>query len=127
MVTAQGAVAPFLDALASSGSDMVGNSMGGGVGINFAIHHPDRIGRLVTIGGIGTNIFSPGPSEGIRLLQEFTEDPTRQRLVDWLQLDGLRPVAGHRRTDRGTLAAGHRSGRRWPPRAECTARPPSPR
>ena len=34
----------------------------------------------------------PGPSEGIRLLQEFTEDPTRQRLVDWLfQLDGLRP------------------------------------
>jgi pimeloyl-ACP methyl ester carboxylesterase len=58
--------------------------LGGAVGINFAIHNPDRIGRLVTIGGIGTNIFSPGPSEGIRLLQEFTEDPTRQRLVDWL-------------------------------------------
>jgi len=38
----------------------------------------------VTIGGIGTNIFSSGPSEGIRLLQEFTEDPTRQRLIDWL-------------------------------------------
>jgi len=38
----------------------------------------------VTIGGIGTNIFSPGPSEGIRLLQEFTEEPRRQRLVDWL-------------------------------------------
>ena len=38
----------------------------------------------MTIGGIGTNIFSPGPSEGIRLLQEFTENPTRQRLVDWL-------------------------------------------
>ena len=58
--------------------------MGGGVGINFAIHNPDRVGRLVTIGGIGTNVFSPGPSEGIRLLQEFTEEPTRQRLVDWL-------------------------------------------
>ena len=58
--------------------------MGGGVGINFAINNPDHIGKLVTIGGIGTNIFSPGPSEGIRLLQEFTEDPTRQRLVDWL-------------------------------------------
>ncbi|MBP1821988.1 pimeloyl-ACP methyl ester carboxylesterase [Mycobacterium sp. OAE908] len=84
MVTAQGAVAPFLDALGVDRVDIVGNSMGGGVGINFAIHHPDRIGRLVTIGGIGTNIFSPGPSEGIRLLQEFTEEPTRQRLVDWL-------------------------------------------
>jgi pimeloyl-ACP methyl ester carboxylesterase len=84
MITAQGAVTPFLDALGIDRVDIVGNSMGGAVGINFAIHNPDRIGRLVTIGGIGTNIFSPGPSEGIRLLQEFTEDPTRQRLVDWL-------------------------------------------
>lgn len=84
MVTAQGAVAPFLDALGIDRVDIVGNSMGGGVGITFAINTPDRIGRLVTIGGIGTNIFSPGPSEGIRLLQEFTENPTRQRLVDWL-------------------------------------------
>ncbi|MCV7236573.1 alpha/beta hydrolase [Mycolicibacterium celeriflavum] len=84
MVTAQGAVVPFLDALGVDRVDIVGNSMGGGVGINFAINNPDRIGKLVTIGGIGTNIFSPGPSEGIRLLQEFTEDPTRQRLVDWL-------------------------------------------
>jgi pimeloyl-ACP methyl ester carboxylesterase len=84
MVTAQGVVGPFLDALDIPRVDIVGNSMGGGVGINFAINHSDRIGKLVTIGGIGTNVFSPGPSEGIRLLQEFTEDPTRQRLIDWL-------------------------------------------
>ena len=85
MVTAQGAVKPFLDALDVPRVDVIGNSMGGGVGINFAIHQPDRIGKLVTIGGIGTNVFSPGPSEGIRLLQDFTEEPTRQRLVDWLR------------------------------------------
>jgi pimeloyl-ACP methyl ester carboxylesterase len=84
MIDAQGAVLPFLDAIGVDKVDVIGNSMGGGVGINFAIGSPDRIGKLVTIGGIGTNIFSPGPSEGIRLLQEFTEDPTRQRLVDWL-------------------------------------------
>jgi pimeloyl-ACP methyl ester carboxylesterase len=84
MLTAQGAVTPFLDELGVDRVDIVGNSMGGGVGINFAINNADRIGRLVTIGGIGTNIFSPGPSEGIRLLQEFTEEPSRQRLVDWL-------------------------------------------
>jgi pimeloyl-ACP methyl ester carboxylesterase len=84
MVDAQSSVAPFLDAVGVDRVDIVGNSMGGGVGINFAIHHADRVGKLVTIGGIGTNIFSPAPSEGIRLLQEFTEDPTRQRLVDWL-------------------------------------------
>jgi pimeloyl-ACP methyl ester carboxylesterase len=84
MVTAQQVVQPFLDALDVATVDIVGNSMGGGVGINFAINNPDRVTKLVTIGGIGTNIFSPGPSEGIRLLQEFTEEPTRQRLIDWL-------------------------------------------
>ena len=84
MVTAQGAVTPFLDALGVDRVDIIGNSMGGGVGINFAINQPDRIGKLVTIGGIGTNVFSPGPSEGIRLLQEFTEEPTRERLIAWL-------------------------------------------
>jgi pimeloyl-ACP methyl ester carboxylesterase len=58
--------------------------MGGSVGINYTIRQPAKVRRIVTIGGIGTNIFTAGPSEGIRLLQEFTENPTRQRLVDWL-------------------------------------------
>jgi pimeloyl-ACP methyl ester carboxylesterase len=84
MLTAAGATVSFIDALELDRVDIIGNSMGGGVGINFAIQHPDKVRRLVTIGGIGTNVFSPGPSEGIRLLQEFTEDPTRQRLIDWL-------------------------------------------
>jgi pimeloyl-ACP methyl ester carboxylesterase len=84
MLDAQGSVVAFADALGLERVDVIGNSMGGGVGINFAINHADRVGKLVTIGGIGVNIFSPGPSEGIRLLQEFTEDPTRQRLIDWL-------------------------------------------
>jgi len=84
MITAFGAVPTFVDALGLDTVDIIGNSMGGGVGINYATHQPAKVRRLVTIGGIGTNIFSPGPSEGIRLLQEFTEDPTRQRLVDWL-------------------------------------------
>lgn len=84
MLDAQKAVGIFADALGLDQVDIIGNSMGGGVGINFAINHPDRVRRLVTIGGIGTNLFSPGPSEGIRLLQEFTEEPTRARLVDWL-------------------------------------------
>ncbi len=84
MVTAFGAAGTFVDALKFDSVDIVGNSMGGGVGINYAIREPAKVRRLVTIGGIGTNIFTPGPSEGIRLLQEFTADPTRQRLVDWL-------------------------------------------
>jgi pimeloyl-ACP methyl ester carboxylesterase len=74
----------FVDGLELGRVDIIGNSMGGGVGINYAIQHPANVHRLVTIGGIGTNIFSPGPSEGIKLLQEFTENPTRERLIDWL-------------------------------------------
>jgi pimeloyl-ACP methyl ester carboxylesterase len=117
MVTAQRAVVPFLDALGVDTVSIVGNSMGGGVGINFAIRNPGRIARLVTIGGVGTNIFSPGPSEGIRLLQEFTEDPTRQRLVDWLKsmvydqsliTDELIEERWQLATDPETLAAARR-------------------
>ena len=48
----------------------------------FVLSAPAR--AACALGGIGTNIFTAAPSEGIRLLQEFTENPTRQRLVDWL-------------------------------------------
>jgi len=84
MITALDAVVRFVDALGLETVDIVGNSMGGGVAINFAIAHPERVRRLVTIGGIGRNILTPGPPEGIRLLQEFTEEPTRERLIRWL-------------------------------------------
>ena len=84
MVTAFGAVGQFADALGLDTFDIVGNAMGGGVGINYAITSPDKVRRLVTIGGIGTNLLSPGPAEGIRLLQEFTENPTRDSLIRWL-------------------------------------------
>ncbi|NEW47757.1 alpha/beta fold hydrolase [Nocardia cyriacigeorgica] len=84
MVTALEAVIEFVDALGLDRVDIIGNSMGGGVALNYAIAHPDKVGKLVTIGGIGKNIFSPGPGEGIKLLQEFTENPTRARLAEWL-------------------------------------------
>ncbi|MEV0853427.1 alpha/beta fold hydrolase [Nocardia fluminea] len=84
MVTALDAVVRFVDALGLDSVDIIGNSMGGGVALNYAIAHPERVGKLVTIGGIGRNLFSPGPGEGIKLLQEFTEEPTRERLIQWL-------------------------------------------
>lgn len=117
MITAYGTIAPFLDALGVDKAHVIGNSMGGGVGINFASTSPERVGRLVTIGGIGVNIFSPSPSEGIRLLQEFVEDPTRQRLVDWLKsmvynqalvTDDLVEERWQLATDEATLAAARR-------------------
>lgn len=84
MITALDGLEKFADALGLDRFDILGNSMGGGVGINYAIAHPERVRKLVTIGGIGRNIFSPGPGEGIKLLQEFTENPTRESLIQWL-------------------------------------------
>jgi 2-hydroxy-6-oxonona-2,4-dienedioate hydrolase len=84
MVAAPAAVLRFLDGLGLQQVDVIGNSMGGIVATQVAAAHPDRIRRLVTIGGIGRNIFSPGPGEGIKLLVEFTEEPTRERLIQWL-------------------------------------------
>ncbi|WP_116202440.1 alpha/beta fold hydrolase [Amycolatopsis circi] len=84
MPAAERAVLDLLDGLDIAAADLVGNSMGGFVATRTAIAHPDRVRRLVTVGGMGTNIFSPAPGEGINLLTEFVEDPTRERLVQWL-------------------------------------------
>jgi 2-hydroxy-6-oxonona-2,4-dienedioate hydrolase len=84
MLAARPAVTRFLDGLSIGQADVIGNSMGGIVATQVALAHPDRVRRLVTIGGIGTNLLSPGPGEGIRLLMEFTDDPTRERLIQWL-------------------------------------------
>ncbi len=84
MAAAPASVLRFLDGLGLHQVDVVGNSMGGIVAAQVAAAHPDRIRRMVTIGGVGRNVFSPGPGEGIKLLMEFTEEPTRERLVQWL-------------------------------------------
>ncbi|MGY1812482.1 alpha/beta fold hydrolase [Blastococcus sp. SYSU D00820] len=84
MQAAPASVTRFLDGLGLERVDVIGNSMGGIVAANVAIAAPDRIRRLVTIGGIGRNVFSPSPGEGIELLMQFTDDPTRERLVAWL-------------------------------------------
>ena len=79
------AVLDFLDGMALDPLPIVGNSMGGNVAARIAASHPDRVSRLVTIGGVGLALFSPMPAEGIKLLVQFVEDPTRERLVAWME------------------------------------------
>jgi pimeloyl-ACP methyl ester carboxylesterase len=78
------AVTRFLDGLGIERANVIGNSMGAIVAAQAALASPDRVRCLVTIGGIGTSLLSPAPSEGIRLLMEFTDDPSRERLIQWL-------------------------------------------
>ncbi len=85
MLAAPAAVIRFLDGLGIERADIIGNSLGGQVASRIAMDHPERVRRLVTIGGVGRNLYSPLPGEGINLLVEFTEDPTREKLVKWLR------------------------------------------
>ncbi|WP_051753546.1 alpha/beta fold hydrolase [Streptosporangium amethystogenes] len=66
---------------------IVGNSLGGMLATRFALDTPARAGRLVLMGpgGVGFPLFGPQPTEGIKRLVEFTTDPTRDKLVAWME------------------------------------------
>jgi 2-hydroxy-6-oxonona-2,4-dienedioate hydrolase len=85
MLAALPAVVDFLDALSLGALPVLGNSMGGNVAARLAAGHPERVSRLVTIGGVGIPLFSAAPPEGIKLLVQFVEDPTRERLRAWME------------------------------------------
>lgn len=84
LLTAPSSVERFLDGLDLERVSIVGNSMGGIVALSVAMKAPERVDRLVTVGGVGRNLFSPGPGEGIRLLAEFADAPSREKLIRWL-------------------------------------------
>ncbi|MDG3011649.1 alpha/beta fold hydrolase [Rhodococcus sp. D2-41] len=84
MMMAVPAVTRFLDGLGLDSVNVIGNSMGGIVAANVAIAQPDRVRKLVSVGGIGRNVLAPSPGEGIKLLTEFTDNPTREGLIRWL-------------------------------------------
>ncbi len=85
MVEAVGAVPAFLEGLGLGPVDIIGNSMGGVVGARIAIARPELVNKFVSIGGMGKNVLSSSPGEGIKLLMEFTDNPTREGLIRWLQ------------------------------------------
>ncbi|MEO0493830.1 MAG: alpha/beta fold hydrolase [Actinomycetota bacterium] len=79
------AVTSFVDGLGLETFSLVGNSLGGKISAQTAAAHPERVERLVTIGGVGLPLFSALPSEGIMRLVEFVENPSRELLVSWMR------------------------------------------
>lgn len=67
---------------------LLGNSLGGGAAVRFALDHPDRAGRLVLMGpgGLSVNLFAPDPTEGVRRLAGFGANPTRENLEAFLRI-----------------------------------------
>ena len=78
----------LFDHLGIGRAAMVGNSLGGGTAVRFALDNPDRAGRLVLMGpgGLSVNLFAPDPTEGVKLLGRFTVEPTRENLEKFLRI-----------------------------------------
>lgn len=67
---------------------LLGNSLGGGAAVRFALDYPDRAGRLVLMGpgGLSVNLFAPDPTEGVKNLGRFSYQPTRENLEAFLRI-----------------------------------------
>ncbi len=83
------ALAGLLDELGIARVQLVGNSLGGGTAVRFALRFPERTGRLVLMGpgGLSLNVFAADPTEGVRALMEFPAPPgpTREKLAAFLR------------------------------------------
>jgi 4,5:9,10-diseco-3-hydroxy-5,9,17-trioxoandrosta-1(10),2-diene-4-oate hydrolase len=83
------ALAGLLDQVGAARVHLVGNSLGGGAALRFAIDYPDRVGRLVLMGpgGLTLNVFAPDPTEGVRRLMEFgaPPGPSRDKMAAFLR------------------------------------------
>jgi 4,5:9,10-diseco-3-hydroxy-5,9,17-trioxoandrosta-1(10),2-diene-4-oate hydrolase len=83
------ALAALLTSLGVDRVHLVGNSLGGGTAVRFALNYPDRVGRLVLMGpgGLSLNLFAPDPTEGVKRLMEFAAPPgpTREKLEAFLR------------------------------------------
>jgi 4,5:9,10-diseco-3-hydroxy-5,9,17-trioxoandrosta-1(10),2-diene-4-oate hydrolase len=82
-------LAALLDQLGIERVHLIGNSLGGGTAVRFALRHRARAGRLVLMGpgGLSLNVFAPDPTEGVRRLMEFgaPPGPSREKLAAFLR------------------------------------------
>jgi 4,5:9,10-diseco-3-hydroxy-5,9,17-trioxoandrosta-1(10),2-diene-4-oate hydrolase len=83
------ALAALLTGLGIERAHLVGNSLGGGTAVRFALNYPERAGRLVLMGpgGLSLNLFAPDPTEGVKRLMEFAAPPgpSREKLEAFLR------------------------------------------
>jgi 4,5:9,10-diseco-3-hydroxy-5,9,17-trioxoandrosta-1(10),2-diene-4-oate hydrolase len=83
------ALASLLDHLRIERVHLVGNSLGGGTAVRFALNYPERAARLVLMGpgGLSMNVFSPDPTEGVTRLAQFAAPPgpSKEKMAAFLR------------------------------------------
>ena len=72
----------LLDELGLERIHLLGNSLGGGTAMRFALLFPERVGRLVLMGpgGLSLNLFHADPTEGVKRLMEFGAAPSEETM-----------------------------------------------
>ncbi len=82
-------LAALLDELGIEKVHLLGNSLGGGTAVRFALKYPKRVGRLILMGpgGLSLNVFSPDPTEGTKRLFEFgaPPGPSKEKMAAFLR------------------------------------------
>jgi pimeloyl-ACP methyl ester carboxylesterase len=89
-------VRDLMDELGIGSAHLVGNSLGGGTTLKFALDYPERAGRLVLMGPAGGTLplTSPWPSEGIKALFSFyaPPGPSKEKMHALINLMSHTPV-----------------------------------
>lgn len=82
------AVAGVLDAIGIKKAHLVGNSMGGASALHFGVNYPERLGKLIVMGGGAArqSLFVPQPAEGIKLINQLYHEPTMDNLKRMLNV-----------------------------------------
>lgn len=82
------AVKGLLDVLQIDKVNLIGNSMGGITSLAFALKYPERLNKMVIMGGggLGQSLFVPMPTEGIKLLAGVYRNPTAENLKRMLDI-----------------------------------------
>jgi 2-hydroxy-6-oxonona-2,4-dienedioate hydrolase len=82
------AVKGVLDSVGIEKAHLIGNSMGGTSAMQFALDFPDRINKLIVMGGGGTgqSMFVPMPPEGIKLISALYRQPSFENLKRMLDV-----------------------------------------
>ena len=89
------AVKGLMDVLKIDKAHLVGNSMGGINALAFALAYPERLDKMIIMGGggVGASLFVPMPLEGIKLLQGLYREPTLENLHKMLNVFVYDPKA----------------------------------
>lgn len=78
----------LMDVIGLEKVHIIGNSMGGHSAVAFALAYPQRVGKLVLMGGGtgGVSPLVPTPTEGIKLIGALYREPTIENLKRMLNV-----------------------------------------